>query len=67
MYTNQTQRIRSDLLQWPLIGNLLHWKHNRTTAQWVLFALAAAIIVDGLLGSPLAAKNVATKATGVPV
>jgi polyferredoxin len=58
--TVQQRRVRLDLLQLPVIGPLLRWKHNRTVAQFVLFALAAAIIIDGLLGSPLAAKNVAT-------
>ena len=56
----QEQRFRLDLLHAPLIGPLLRWKHNRTVAQFILFALAAAIIIDGLFGSPLAAKNVAT-------
>ncbi|MEZ4677756.1 MAG: hypothetical protein R2932_26420 [Caldilineaceae bacterium] len=56
----QQRRVRLDLLHLPVIGPVLHWKHNRTVAQLVLFALAAAIIVDGLLGTPLAAKNVAT-------
>lgn len=60
MHNHQTQRIRFDLLRWPGLSRLLRWKHNRTTAQFLLFALAAAIIIDGLLGSPLAAKNVAT-------
>ncbi|MCB0106001.1 MAG: hypothetical protein KDE53_08825 [Caldilineaceae bacterium] len=54
------RRIRLDLLHLPLIGPLLRWKHNRTVAQFILFFLAAVIIIDGLLGSPLAAKNVAT-------
>ncbi|RIK40793.1 MAG: hypothetical protein DCC55_13945 [Chloroflexi bacterium] len=58
----QVERRRQpfDLLQVPLIGDFLRWKHGRTAMQFVLFGLAAAIIIDGLLGSPLAAKNVAT-------
>lgn len=60
MDNHQTQRIRFDLLRWPGLDRLLRWKHNRTAVQFLLFALAAAIIIDGLLGSPLAAKNVAT-------
>jgi len=56
----QQRRVRFDLLHLPLIGPILRWKHNRTAAQLILFLLAAAIIIDGLLGSPLAAKNVAT-------
>ena len=61
----QPQRVRFDLLRVPLLGALLRWKHNRTVAQSVLFVLAAAIIVDGLLGSPIASKNVATVAAWV--
>ncbi|MCL4859771.1 MAG: 4Fe-4S binding protein [Caldilineaceae bacterium] len=53
-------RYRLDLLSFPIVGAILRWKHNRTAAQFVLFGLAAAIIVDGFWGSPLAAKNVAT-------
>lgn len=56
----QPRRRRLDLLHLPLIGPLLRWKHNRTVAQSVILILAAAIIIDGLFGSPLAAKNVAT-------
>ncbi len=59
------RRVRLDLLRMPVLGPLLRWKHNRTAAQLVLFALAAAMIIDGLLGSPLAAKNVATVAAWV--
>jgi len=61
----QQWRVRIDLLRLPLLGPCLRWKHNRTAAQILLFALAAAIIIDGLLGSPLAAKNVATVAAWV--
>ncbi len=39
---------RFDLLQVPLLGPFLRWKHNRTAAQLVLFGLAALIIIDGL-------------------
>lgn len=63
--STQPRRVRIDLVRLPLLGPYLRWKHNRTTVQLLLFALAAAIIVDGLLGSPLAAKNVATVAAWV--
>lgn len=65
IHSIQQRRVQIDLLRLPLVGTLLRWKHNRTVAQFVLFGLAAAIIVDGLLGSPLAAKNVATVAAWV--
>jgi len=61
----QKPRPRLDLIRLPLLGPFLRWRHNRTVAQLLLFGLAAAIIVDGLLGSPLAAKNVATVAAWV--
>jgi polyferredoxin len=51
---------RFDLLQVPYLGPVLLWKHSRTVAQAIVFVMAMAIILDGLLGSPLAAKNVAT-------
>jgi polyferredoxin len=67
---NQTmQSARSapglDVLRLPVLGHFLRWKHSRTAVQIVLFALAAAIILDGLLGSQLATKNVATTAAWV--
>ena len=65
IHSIQQRRVQIDLLRLPILGNFLRWKHNRTLAQAILFGLAAAIIVDGLLGSPLAAKNVATVAAWV--
>jgi len=54
------RRLRFDILRVPLLGKLLTWKHSRTLFQVMLFTLAAAIIIDGLFGSPLAPRNVAT-------
>lgn len=65
IHSIQQRRVQIDLLRLPVLGNFLRWKHNRTAVQLLLFGLAAAIIVDGLLGSPLAAKNVATVAAWV--
>lgn len=61
----QRRRFKFDVLRVPLLGRFLMWKHSRTAMQIVLFALAAAIIVDGFWGSQLAAKNVATVAAWV--
>jgi polyferredoxin len=58
--TLDLRRWRFDILQIRGLRHFLLWKHSRTAMQIVLFGLAAAIIVDGLLGSQLAAKNVAT-------
>ena len=54
------RRWRLDVLRTPLLGDFLRWKHSRTAGQLLFFGLAVAMIIDGLLGSPLAAKNVAT-------
>ena len=64
---NSIQRLprRFDLLRVPVLGRLLLWKHSRTALQAVLFAVAAMMVVDGLAGSPLAAKNTATVAAWV--
>lgn len=56
---------RFDLLRIPLLGGFLRWKHSRTAVQIPLVILAVMMIVDGLLGSPLAAKNSATVAAWV--
>ncbi len=53
-------RPRFDLLRTPVLGRFLLWKHSRTAMQIPLFLLAAIMIVDGLVGSRLAAKNMAT-------
>jgi polyferredoxin len=49
-----------DLLAVPWLRRLLLWKHGRTAMQIVLFMLAAIMIVDGLAGTQLAARNTAT-------
>jgi ferredoxin len=51
---------RFDLLAVPGLSHFLLWKHSRTLVQTVLFALAAIMVVDGLLGTQLAARNTAT-------
>lgn len=48
-----------------MTGRLLRWRHLRTAMQIPLFALAAAMIVHGLLGPQLAPKNLATVLTWV--
>ncbi|MCC9075876.1 hypothetical protein FKZ61_007110 [Litorilinea aerophila] len=63
--TIQNRRHALDLLRLPLLGRLLRWKHSRTAAQLLLFGLAAIIVIDGLVGSPLASRNVATVAAWV--
>ncbi|MCC6453354.1 MAG: FesM [Caldilineaceae bacterium] len=51
---------RFDILAVPGLSHFLLWKHSRTAVQIVLFALAAIMVVDGLMGSQLAARNTAT-------
>ena len=55
----------TDVLRWPLVGRVLHWRHLRTCTQIVLLIVAAAIVAHGLLGPDLAPKNLATVLTWV--
>lgn len=55
-----TQGRHFDLLAVPGLRNFLLWKHSRTAVQIVLFVLAAIMVIDGLLGTQLAARNTAT-------
>ncbi len=50
---------RFDLLRVPLVGVLLRWRHFRPLLQTVVALLAAAVIVDGLLGPQLSPLNLA--------
>ena len=50
---------RFDLLRVPLIGALLRWRHFRSLLQTIVALLAAAVIVDGLLGPQLSPLNLA--------
>ncbi len=61
----QVQPASRDLLRTPGLGRVLRWKHSRTALQIALFAVAAVMVIDGLAGSPLAAKNTATVAAWV--
>ncbi len=56
---------RFDILRVPVLGRFLMWKHSRTAIQLPLFFVAVLLVIDGLFGSPLAAKNTATVATWV--
>ena len=54
-----------DVLQWPLVGRLLRWRHARTSLQLVLLAAAAAVVLHGLFGPDIAPGNLATVLTWV--
>ena len=51
-----------DVLQWPLVGPFLRWRHARTALQLVLLIAAALVVVDGLLGSRIDPTNFSTVA-----
>ncbi len=62
--TASTRRIASvDLLDWPLVGRFLRWRHARAALQVPLLLLAALMVWDGLTGPQLAPKNLATTLT----
>lgn len=49
-----------DVLQWPLVGPFLRWRHARTALQVVLLAAAAFVVADGLIGSHVDPTNFTT-------
>lgn len=55
---NARQR-RWDLLQVPVLGPLLRWRHLRRVLQVVMLVLAAAVVADGLLGPQMGPMNLA--------
>ncbi len=54
-----------DVLQWPIVGRLLRWRHARTSFQLVLLVVAVVVILHGLFGPELAPGNLATVLTWV--
>jgi hypothetical protein len=57
--------VTGDVLQWPVIGLVLRWRHIRTAAQLVILLVAAAVILHGVFGPQLAPNNLATVLTWV--
>ena len=52
-------RRRFDLLTVPIVGAFLRWRYGRRVLQLGMLGLAAALIVDGLLGPQMAPMNLA--------
>src|SRR4051812_47763873 len=55
-----TTRPHFDILMVPGLRQFLLWKHGRTVLQLVTFTLAVIMILDGLLGTQMSARNSAT-------
>jgi polyferredoxin len=51
---------RIDVLQWPIVGPFLRWRHARHALQIVLLLVAALVVADGLLGSHIDPTNFTT-------
>jgi len=49
-----------DLLRVPVVGRFLHWRHARTAMQIPMLLVSVVMILHGLIGPPLAPKNLAT-------
>jgi polyferredoxin len=49
-----------DVLDWPVVGRFLRWRHARAALQGVLLAVAAAVVAHGLFGPQFAPRNLAT-------
>lgn len=54
-----------DLLEVPVMGRFLKWRHSRTVLQVPLLLLSIVMVLDGLLGPSLSPKNLATVLTWV--
>ena len=54
-----------DLLQLPVAGALLRWRHIRLSLQLVLLAVAAAVVVHGLVGPQIGPRNLSTVLTSI--
>ena len=52
-------RRRFDLLLAPVVGPVMRWKYFRPVLQSVMFALAAAVVLDGLFGPQASPVNLA--------
>jgi cytochrome c oxidase assembly factor CtaG len=48
-----------DLLNLPIVGRFLRWRHARIAVQLVTTGLAGVVIADGLLGTQVSAMNLA--------
>lgn len=60
MAVSRTQlKKQRDLLDVPVVGRFLRWKHARTCLQAVMLAVSALILYDGFWGPQLAPKNLA--------
>ncbi len=53
------QKNQRDLVDLPVVGRFLRWKHARTSMQAVLLVVSALILYDGFWGPQLAPKNLA--------
>ena len=54
-----TRRRRWDLLDVPVVGSLLRWRHLRRALQVTMLVLAAAVVADGLVGPQMGPMNLA--------
>ncbi len=54
-----------DLLRLPILGAVLRWRRLRLTMQLALLAVAAALVVHGLVGPQIGPRNLATVATSI--
>lgn len=61
--TQASKATRLDLLDWPLLGRFLRWRHASTALRVPVLILLLLVIIHGLAGPQLAPKNLATVLT----
>jgi hypothetical protein len=54
-----------DVLDLPVVGRFLHWRHARSVLALPLLMIATLMVFDGLAGSQLGPKNLSTVLTWV--
>lgn len=54
-------RTAFDVLQIPLLGNVLRWRYGRLVLQSILFLVAALLLIDGFYGSRFPGGNSASE------
>ena len=54
-----------DLLRLPVVGVILRWRHIRLALQLVALAIAAGIVLHGILGPQIGPRNLSTVLTSI--
>jgi polyferredoxin len=54
-----------DILQLPVVGTIVGWRHARTLLQSVTLVIAAGLVIHGLFGPQIGPRNLSTVLTSI--